>query len=356
MALAFPPSEVTIRLVIIVLALLLLGACSGHEQAEVLELQGRTMGTTYSVQLANPPPDIDPAALQQSIADELARINAQMSTYDPDSSLSRFNQSGSTHWFAVPPELAQVVAEARRISRLSDGAFDVTVGRLVNLWGFGPEFHPDRIPTPEAIAKTLAVTGYHKLAVRADPPALCKTQPELYVDLSAIAKGYAVDRLAEVLAERGFGDYLVEVGGELRAAGQHPERPWRVAIERPESSTRAVFRVVRLNDIAMATSGDYRNFFEQDGKLYSHTINPHRGRPVDHLLASVSVLDESCMRADALATGLLVLGPEDGLALAEQQGIAAFFIERLESGYQAHMSSAFERIAGASESPNPSAP
>ncbi|WPL11819.1 MULTISPECIES: FAD:protein FMN transferase [Thiorhodovibrio] len=341
---------------VLLVAALSLCACGAPDQAQVLELQGRTMGTSYSVQIAQPPADVDRDALQQAITGELERINAEMSTYDPASDLSRFNRSKANDWFPVPSELARVVVEAQRVSRLSDGDFDVTVGRLVNLWGFGPERPPERVPTPAAIAKTLDETGYAKLAVRTDPPALRKTVPGLYVDLSAIAKGYAVDRLAEILSDRGFRDYLVEVGGELRGAGQHPERPWRVAIERPESSARAVFRVVRLNNVAMATSGDYRNFFEQDGKLYSHTINPHTGRPVDHLLASVSVLDESCMRADALATALLVLGPEDGLALAEQQGIAAFLIERLESGYQAHMSSAFERIAGASESPNPSAP
>ncbi|WP_328984906.1 FAD:protein FMN transferase [Thiorhodovibrio winogradskyi] len=343
------------------LALLLLGACGGPEPPGLLELKGRTMGTSYSVQVARPPSDLDRAALQQSIAEELARINARMSTYDPDSWLSRFNQSDSTDWFAVPPELARVVAEAQRISHLSGGAFDVSVGRLVNLWGFGPEFHLDRTPTPEAIAETLAVTGYHSLKVRADPPALRKTQTELYVDLSAIAKGYAVDRLAELLAARGVTDYLVEVGGELRAAGRHPQRPWRVAIERPanerlKSGGRAVFRVVPLRDVAMATSGDYRNFFEQDGVFYSHTIDPASGRPVDHRLASVSVLDESCMRADALATALLVLGPERGLALAKEQGIAAFFIERSESGYQARMSPAFEQLTAAPGAPNPSVP
>lgn len=335
-------------------AVLMLSACGGTEPAPVLELRGHTMGTSYSVQIAPPPAVGEREALQRAITAELARINAEMSTYDPASDLSRFNQADGTDWFPVPAELARVVTEAQRVSRLSDGAFDVTVGRLVNLWGFGPEHPPQRVPTPADIAKTLAETGYEKLAVRAEPPALRKTVPGVYVDLSAIAKGYAVDRLATVLSAHGYRNYLVEVGGELRAAGRHPERPWRVAIERPESSTRAVFRVIELNDIAMATSGDYRNFFEQDGTLYSHTIDPHTGYPVDHLLASVSVLDASGMRADALATALLVLGPEAGLALAEEQGIAAFFIERLASGYRTHMSPAFADVAGAGVQPSSS--
>lgn len=328
----------------LVLVLLLLSACAEPEPAGVLELHGRTMGTSYSVQLANLPPDVALDVLHQAIEAELMRINAQMSTYDPNSDLSRFNQSSATDWIAVPPELAVVSAQAQRVSQLSHGAFDVTVGGLVNLWGFGPSFRAEQAPTPEEIAQQLAVTGYDKLAVRHDPPALRKTHPRVSVDLSAIAKGYAVDRLAKLLNEHKITDYLIEVGGELRAAGQHPERPWRIAIERPESGQRGVFRILSLHDISMATSGDYRNFFEQDGVLYSHTIDPHQGRPVDHRLASVTVLDESCMRADAWATALLVLGPKSGLALAEEQDIAAFFIERLASGYRADRSSAFDRL------------
>ncbi|WP_338053478.1 FAD:protein FMN transferase [Rhabdochromatium marinum] len=332
----------------------LLSACGDRDQTEVVELYGRTMGTTYSVQIVNPPPDFAAQTVQQQLDAELADINAQMSTYDPNSSLSQFNQSGVGaeaaeagdfgDWFPVPVALAQVVEEAQQISRLSHGAFDITVGRLVNLWGFGPEFHPDQVPTDEAIAKALRLTGYHKLAVRLQPPALRKALPELYVDLSAIAKGYAVDQLAERLQQLGLDNYLVEVGGELRAAGPGPGRPWRIAIERPESQARDVFRVVSLHDIGMATSGDYRNFFETDGMLYSHTINPHTGRPVTHHLASVTVLDKACMRADALATALLALGPHDGLQLAEAQDIPAFFIERQATGYQAQMTRAFERL------------
>jgi thiamine biosynthesis lipoprotein len=330
---------------------LLLGACGQADQSAVLELRGRTMGTTYSVQIAVAPEGLDPGALQREIDAELARINGQMSTYDANSDLSRFNASATTDWVSVPPELALVVAEAQRISALSDGAFDVTVGGLVNLWGFGPEFHPDRIPTPAAIASQLAVTGYHKLAVRSDPPALRKSLPGVAVDLSAIAKGYAVDRLAELLQARDVTDFLVEIGGELRAAGRHPERPWRVAVERPETDRRAVFRVVPLEDVGMATSGDYRNFFEQDGVFYSHSIDPKSGRPVAHRLASVTGLEARCMRADALATALLVLGPEKGLQLAEAQGIAALFIERqADAGYRISMTRVFARVtAGANE-------
>lgn len=344
----------TAVLVASILCMLMLAACGGGDRPRLLELQGRTMGTSYSVQIADAGAVLDGAKLQQRIETLLAEINAQMSTYDPQSELSRFNRSASEEWFAVSAALAEVVAEARQISAISHGAFDVTVGRLVNLWGFGPEFHLDQVPSAAAIAEQLAATGDQHLAVRLEPPALRKALPGLYVDLSAIAKGYAVDQVAELLDGQGLSNYLVEIGGELRARGERPDRPWRIAIERPESQGRAVYRVVELADIGMATSGDYRNFFQQDGVFYSHTIDPSTGRPVAHRLASVTVLDAETMRADALATAFLVLGPEQGLALAEAMDIPAFFIERTATDprdYQPAMTSAFERLTAGANAP-----
>lgn len=324
------------------LAVAWLAGCGGPDEgggaARLLALQGRTMGTTYTVTLATPPRHLDFEALQRAIDAELALINSLMSTYDPDSELSRFNRFHATDWFPVADALALVADAAWQISVLSDGAFDATVGHLVNLWGFGAESGQRSFPSDAALAAAMALTGYEKLEVRCHPPALRKREPALVLDLSGIAKGYAVDRLAELLDQHGIGHYLVEIGGELRASGRHPERPWRVAIERPDARTREVFRVVDLQDIGMATSGDYRNFFERDGVLYSHTINPRTGRPVDHSLASVSVLDASAMRADALATALLVLGPDAGLAFAEKHDIQALFIERDAAGFQTRSS------------------
>jgi len=319
----------------------LLAACSGGD--EVLELRGSTMGTTYSVKIAGLSANLEPDSLQAEIVQSLDRVNALMSTYRPDSELSRFNAGRSIDWVQVSAELAGLVDEARRISDLSEGAFDVTVGPIVNLWGFGPEEVPAGPPEDDAIQAAIERTGYRKLGVRTEPPALRKSRPDIYVDLSAIAKGYGVDRLAELLERNGIDSYLVEIGGEVRGKGLKPDRkPWRVAIELPDPARRDIYRVVPLRDAAMATSGDYRNFYERDGRRYSHSIDPTTGRPVTHTLASVTVIDTDCAIADALATALLVLGPSRGYELAESAGIAALFIAHDAGGFTDKATSAFD--------------
>lgn len=303
------------------------------------------MGTTWSVQIVAPPPTLDIAELRGDIARLLDDVNGLMSTYRDDSQLSRFNAAASTDWVSVSQELAAVVAEAHAVSAATGGAFDVTIGPLVNLWGFGPEVKADQLPGPSEIAAALSRTGYRFLDVRLDPPALRKTRSDLYVDLSAIAKGYGVDRIAALLRDRGLADALVDIGGELRGLGTNARaEPWRIAVERPEAGARRVFRVVPLRGLGMATSGDYRNFFELDGVRYSHTIDPKTGRPVEHRLASVTVLGESAMSADAWATALLVLGPDDGLALAESRGLAALLIEHDGDGFSAVSTARFEAL------------
>jgi thiamine biosynthesis lipoprotein len=243
----------------------------------------------------------------------------------------------------VDSELAGLVARAQSFSELSDGAFDVTVGPLVNLWGFGPDAHPFRIPDQQTIEETRSRVGHDKLDVRDQPPALRKAHPELYVDLSAIAKGYGVDQIAGLLDRLGVTAYLAEIGGELKAKGtKSGDQPWRIAIERPDATSRTVYRIVALEDDAMATSGDYRNFYEQDGRIYSHTIDPGTGRPVAHALASVTVITEDCATADALATTFLVLGPERGLSLAESLDVGAFFVTRAGDDYTHSATTAFE--------------
>ncbi|MBK5930111.1 FAD:protein FMN transferase ApbE [Halochromatium salexigens] len=312
-------------------ALFLAGLLAGCEQAEdprVLVLRGSTMGTNYSVQIVEPSAALDRDALAEQINARLADITTLMSTYQPGSELSRFNNADVTEWFLVSPELEAVVEAAQAVSEASAGAFDVTVGPLVNLWGFGPSPRIEDLPSAGDIQAARARVGWRQLEVQAQPPALRKSRPDLYVDLSAIAKGYAVDQLAGLVESHGIVDYLVEIGGELRGRGVNGHgEPWRIAIERPDAGQRAVFQVVALRDLGMATSGDYRNFVEIDGQRYSHTIDPATGRPVGHRLASVTVLADDCMQADAWATALLVLGPERGLALAEQRGLAALFIE-----------------------------
>jgi thiamine biosynthesis lipoprotein len=307
---------------------LLLGVFGDAEgSGDFIAITGLTMGTTYAVKLHDVDVEID--ALQSQINTLLERINDQMSTWRPDSELSRFNSSRSPGWFPVSTETAYVVEAAEAISVLSDGAFDVTVGPIVNLWGFGPEGSNAGPPSEQQIKTTMERVGYRKLNVRVSPSALRKQHPEMYVDLSAIAKGFAVDEVTRLLDERHIRAYLVEIGGELRARGSKPDgSPWTVAIERPLPGERVVQSIVALRDHAIATSGDYRNYVEKDGKRYSHTIDPRTGRPIAHGLASVSVITSSAMRADALATAIMVMGPEQGYRLAAREALAVQLIIR----------------------------
>ncbi len=303
------------------------------------------MGTTYSIKIAVMPKGLMQDNLQSGIDELLANINHSMSTYEPDSELSRFNQSVTTDWFTVSTQLLTVVKKAQEISVLTHGAFDVTVGPLVNLWGFGPQFHLDNVPTDTAIAQALQLTGHKKLHSRDSPPAIKKDMPRMYVDLSAIAKGYAVDRISEYLDHKAVQHYLVEIGGELRGRGQNSKRiPWQVAVEKRSDELHDVQHVLELKDTAVATSGDYRNYFELNGKRYSHAIDPHTGRPIVHGLTSVTVVANSDMQADALATALLVMGPFEGFHWAEKMRLAALFIIRDADGFSEQTTQAFRSL------------
>jgi thiamine biosynthesis lipoprotein len=256
-----------------------------------------------------------------------------MSTYLPESELSRFNRHEGLDWYAVSPELVRVVAAGREVSKRSQGAFDVTVGPLVNLWGFGPTGRPNVVPTDEAIAECRDRVGYDRLEVREELPALRKRRADLYVDLSAIAKGFAVDEIARLLEQCGVRGYMVEIGGEVSTGGRKPDgSSWRIGIERPVATAREIQCVVELDDRSLATSGDYRNFFELQGRRYSHEIDPRTGRPVKQGLVSVSVLADDCMTADAWATALMVLGPETALPTARQHGLDVLCMIRTPDG------------------------
>jgi thiamine biosynthesis lipoprotein len=301
------------------------------------------MGTTYAVKFYDIDGDMDAGELQSRVDGLLERINGQMSTWRPDSELSRFNNSRDSEWFPVSSETAHVVETAAAVSELSDGAFDVTVGPLVNLWGFGPEGSDAGPPSDQRISATMERVGFRQVEVRGSPAALRKHNPEVYVDLSAIAKGFAVDEVVRLLGERRIRSYLVEIGGELRARGSKPDgSPWKIAIEQPLPGERSIQAVIALRDNAIATSGDYRNYVEKDGKRYSHTVNPRSGRPIDHELASVSVIAGSAMRADALATAIMVMGPEEGYRLALREGLAVQLIVSSEDGFQARATPRFE--------------
>ncbi len=294
---------------------------------ELTTLTGNTMGTTYSIKFLAPNAAFDSQLLQTKIDLCLQKVNRQMSTWLPDSEISRFNQSKSTQWFPVSPETALVVQTALVVSRKTDGAFDVTVGPLVNLWRFGPDKPEEELPSEEIITQTKQRVGHQFLDVRSSPPALRKSKPDLSVDLSAIAKGFGVDQVAGVLDAHSVANYLVEIGGEVRTLGVKPNgEPWKVGIEKPTPMARSVQTPIELSGRGLATSGGYRNFRVIDGKRYSHTIHPKTGKPVEHQLASVSVVAENCMLADAYATAFLVLGPDAGYDWAKSQGVAALFI------------------------------
>ncbi len=308
----------------------------GSTVRQVREFRGRTMGTSYMVKVAGSP-EIDDDTLRIKIDAELRSVNDQMSTYLESSEISKFNRSQSTDWFAVSEAFAEVVQTALEISRQTEGAFDVTVGPLVNAWNFGPAERTGEAPDRQTIERLKSQMGYENLQVRLDPPALRKTIPELQIDLSAIAKGHGVDRVAEMLVELGAGDVFVEVGGEVRTAGDKPGGPWRVGIQLPDAADETVMVAHRMlvNDDAgnaMATSGDYRNFFELAGKRFSHTIDPRTGRPVDHGLASVTVVAPTCMVADAWATALSVLGPQRAGEIASEQGLHVLLATRQDDG------------------------
>jgi thiamine biosynthesis lipoprotein len=320
----------------------------------MLELSGRTMGTTFSVKALKPaelestPTSKLNLLLSNDIGEILEKVNRQMSTWLEDSEISRFNRYRETGWFNVSSDTALVTAEALRVSRLSGGAFDITVGPLVNLWGFGPEkINADRqIPTDEQINGAMQKIGCQKLAARSVPPAIKKEIPELRCDLSAIAKGFGVDKVAEYLESRGYGNYLVEIGGEVRVKGINLKgTPWRVAIAAPGPGGESPYqKIVLLKNTAMATSGDYFNYFEKDGVRYSHTIDPVTGRPITHKLASVTVIHDSCMTADALATALDVMGPEKGYELAVKENLPVFLVIREGNAFVEKMTPQFKRL------------
>ncbi|MGY0618962.1 FAD:protein FMN transferase [Lysobacter sp. A378] len=309
-------------------------------------LAGQTMGTTWAVTLQAEPGGLP--ALRRGIQAELDRVVAQMSTWEADSELSRFNNAVAGASVVLPPQLHEVVDAALELAAETQGAFDPTVGPLVNLWGFGPgnsrpgndRQHP---PAPKALAAARKRVGWRQLSVNADGTA---TQPGgVYVDLSGIAKGYGVDQVARFLLGQKVEAFLVEVGGELRGHGRKADgSDWRIAVERPapdDTVDNDIQQVVALDGLAMATSGDYRRYFDDAGRRYSHTIDPRTGFPVTHGLASVTVLHENCMQADALATALTVLGPEQGWDYAQRHGLAVLLTWHEGNGFASRMTPAF---------------
>ena len=313
-------------------------SCTGlppdvDEQNNLHTIIGETMGTTYAVKVVSADDTFDPARTRLAIETWLDQINSRMSHYLVDSEVAMFNRSFTTDPFPLASETVDLIATANEISRVSNGAFDITVGPFVDAWGFGPKEPPEILPGSKALEELSAFVGYDLLVVDREASTVQKRRKELSVDLSAIAKGHAVDAVAAMLGELGLTDYLVEIGGELRANGNNQQgRPWRVAIERPDAGQVSKARIIELRDQSIATSGEYRNYYERDGARVSHTIDPRTGRPVSHELLAVSVLAQYCALADARATALEVLGPAAGYALAIEQGWVALFLIRGEDG------------------------
>lgn len=294
-------------------------------------LTGETMGTSWTVKFLAEPRD-----LQHEVQNELNLVVEQMSTWLPGSDLSQFNRAPVGAWQTLPSEFLAVLDNALRIANYTDGAYDPTVGPLVNLWGFGPEGQRHSPPSLEQIEWARTRCGWKFL--ERDGQRLRKSA-DIYLDLSSIAKGFGVDQVARLLEREGITNYLVEVGGELRGFGTKPDgSPWWIDIERPSSEKSET--IVALHGLSVATSGDYRKYFEAEGLRYSHTIDPRTGYPVRHNVASVTVLHKECMIADAISTALTVLGVDEGMDYAIRQDFAALFIERTASGFREHMSPA----------------
>lgn len=327
---------------LIITATLLVSGCSRSPDADVLRLAGQTMGTTYHITVVTgesaAPKE---TALQQEIDNLLMALNQQMSTYIPDSELMRFNKTGVGEWFSISSDLLRVLILSQRIYVDSGGAFDITVGPLVELWGFGAHQSDDQVPPAEAIATALASIGAIKLEIDASGSRVRK-HGDIQLDLSAVAKGYGVDLVSDLLASKGFDNTLVEIGGELRLRGiSQRGTPWKIGVEAPELAQGVTQKAISVKNAGVATSGDYRNYFESNGKRYSHTLDPRTGYPIKHELASVTVIAPSAAEADAWATALSVLGPEQASTIVEEKKLAVFFIIRTGEGFTESYSSAF---------------
>ena len=319
-------------------------------ERHVSEFRGLTMGGTFSVKIVTPRDELETPALHsvdRGLRSSLDRLEGLMSTWDPDSELSRFNRSTSLQPFPVSPETFEVFKWSVEVGALTDGALDVTIGPLVDAWGFGPGGPRNAVPTSAEIARLREAVGLDRIELNPAARTVRKTRPEVRCDLSSIVPGYAADRLSEDLSNRDFTDFLVDVGGEVRTRGRNEAgAPWQVAIERPELHGETIQRLVPISDLAITTAGDYRKYREVEGQRVTHILDPRTGRPLTHRLASVTVIDPLAVRADAFDTALMVLGPGEGMALAKKLNLAALFIERAGEGFAARATPRFDEIVG----------
>ncbi len=321
-------------------ALLLLCACGGER---IESFGGPTMGSAYSVKYVRGAdgPSVD--AARAEVEGILAEIDRQMSTYRDDSLVSRFNALDQG-CMALPEPMLALLDDGLRLSAQSGGAFDLTIMPLTELWGFGAQTRPERIPSGAQLDEAMRYVGYRHL--RREGGKVCKDAP-VRISFDSIAAGYAVDRVAERLQRLGVTSYMVEITGELKAAGRKPDgTPWRIAVEAPRDGERVAQTVIALNGYGVSTSGDYRNYFEENGRRYSHTFDARSGRPVAHELAAVTVIDRSAQRADGLSTLLMVLGPKEGYAFALAHDVAALFVARERERFETYVTPEYRRLFG----------
>ncbi|MFS2072595.1 FAD:protein FMN transferase [Pseudomonas sp. CT11-2] len=323
----------------------LAGVLSGCGNGDSLErFDGPTMGSRYSIQYVRHASTPGPKAVQAEVENILAEVDRQFSTYRSDSDIERFNNLPANHCQKMPTPILELIRVGEQLSSQSDGSYDLTVEPLLNLWGFGPQAREEKVPSAEALAEVRQRVGHRHLRIDGDQ--LCK-DAAIEVDFNSIAAGYAVDTIAARLEALGIHDYLAEATGELKAVGKKLDgSPWRIALEEPRDDQHVAERVIAVDGYGVSTSGDYRNYFEQGGRRYSHTFDARTGTPVLHTLASVTVIHPSALMADGLSTLLLILGPERGWDYAQTHDIAAFFVIRADTGFVTRTNQAFERLAG----------
>ena len=341
------------RLIGLLISCMWLSACGMNEQHSIYQISGPTMGTQYHISWVGQDPKIADM-LKMAVNQRLIAINKSMSTYDPDSELSLINQ-GTTKadaegWLSLSPDLNRVMDVSLDIWKKSEGRFDISIGPLVNLWGFGPLQRPETIPTVARLHSVLADIGSQYIQHDVEKK-LLKLRHPLYLDLSGVAKGWAVDEIAAVISAHGIESFMAEIGGEIYAQGLKPNRqPWRIAIERPDALNHQNALIIELDQLGVATSGNYRNYFEEEGVRYSHTIDPTTGYPIRHNLASVTVVHEDTGIADAWATAITVAGVDEGLQLAERYNLAVYLLagegQRFKEYYSSQFKQQFPQVEG----------
>ncbi len=333
-----------VYLVFVVLLFVFVSGCSSYSsEREQYSINGATMGTTYSVKVILPKEYIHNLDLQEAIDSVLSDVNEKMSTYISDSELSLFNQNQGVHWIDISNDLAHVISTSIMISKESNGSFDITVGPLVNLWGFGPTKNDSLIPKNSEVSKILSEIGIDNLELDLINLKIRKKIPQIYCDLSAIAKGYGVDKVGLFLESIGLNEYMIEIGGEVRVKGMNKDnKKWKIGISSPSQNN--LQQIIGISNLSMATSGDYFNYFEVDNIRYSHTIDPRTGRPIKHKLASVTVIHQNCEMADAYATAIDVMGPEEGFKFALAKELPIFMIVREENYFIEKMTPQFEEF------------